>query len=83
LDLEPRGLEPQPRVARAERVLEQDVTDVACVVVSGHEDDVLTGERLELQLRQRVLVGIAVVREVARHDDDVRLGLVDLADSDM
>ena len=49
-------------------------------MVARDENHVLAGDRLELLLRERVLVGIAVVREVAGHDDDVRLGRVDLAD---
>jgi hypothetical protein len=79
-DVVPRALEPHAPIARAERVLEERVADVPCVVVARDEDHVLAGDRLELLFRERVLVGIAVVRQVAGHDHDVRLGRVDLAD---
>ena len=49
-DVGPAELEPQPRVARAERVLEAQVADVARVVVSRDADDVLALDRVQLLL---------------------------------
>ncbi len=76
----PADLSAQPRVARAELLLEADVADVASVVVARDEHDLGTLDRVELLARLRVLVGIAVVGQVARDDDEVGRGRVDLLD---
>ena len=67
-------------VALAEQLFEVDVADVAGVVVSGHDDELLAVEPLEILLRLGVLRLEAVRGEVARADDDFRLELVDLHD---
>ena len=79
-DVETAALEARLRVARAERVLEEHVADVARVVVAGDEDDVLACDRRELLLGLRVLVGIAVVGQVAGDDHEIGRGRVDLRD---
>jgi mannose-6-phosphate isomerase-like protein (cupin superfamily) len=68
------------RVAGAERVLEEEVANVAGVVVPGHADHVLAVERAELLACDRILVGVPVVRQVAGDDDEVGLRGVDLGD---
>ena len=75
-----RELELQPRITGAEGVFEAEVADVAGVVVAGNPHDPLAGDTRQLLTGERVLVGIAVVGEVARHDDQVGLGRVDLVD---
>ena len=57
-----------------------DVADVARVVVSRDDDQVLALDPVEVRLRLRVLLLEAERRQVARADDDVRLELVDLHD---
>jgi len=77
-DLElPEG-QPLPGIARAEGVLEAQIADVPSIVVTRDEDSCLAGNRLELGLCERVLVGITVVGQIAGDDDEIRLGCVDL-----
>src|SRR2546423_11163865 len=73
-------LAPKPRVASAEGVLEVEIAHVARVVVPRDADDRRARERSELALRDRVLVGVPVVGEVACYDDEVRVRRVDLGD---
>src|SRR2546423_3332890 len=73
-------LAPKPRVASAEGVLEVEVADRARVVVARDADDRRARERSQLALRDRVLVGVPVVGEVACYDDEVRVHRVDLGD---
>ena len=82
-ELHPADLGVQPRVTRAELLLEADIADVASVVVARDEHDLRTLDRVELGARLRVLVGIAVVGQVARDDDQVGGGSVDLLDRAM
>jgi hypothetical protein len=79
-DLEPVELEAEARVAGAEGVLEVQVADIAGVVVARHADDQRARQRGELLLGERVLVGVALVGEVASDDDEVGRGRVDLLD---
>ena len=64
----------QARVPSAECVLEVDVADVARVVVAGHADDLLAASAESSSLSDRILVGVAVVGQVAGHDDEVGRG---------
>ncbi len=75
-----RQLQPQPRIARAEGVFEAQVADVTRVVIARNAYDPPAGDARQLFAGEGVLVGIAVVGEVARHDDQVGLGRVDLVD---
>ena len=70
----------QNGVAVAEELLEVDVADVARVVVSGHDDERLALEAVEVRLGLRELLFEAEGRQIARADDDVRGHVVDLAD---
>ena len=70
----------QHRVAVAEQLLEVDVADVAGVVVARDDDHRLAVDRVEVALRERVLVLEAVRGQVARDDDDVGRELVRLGD---
>jgi hypothetical protein len=70
-DLEPVKLGARARVARSERVLEVEVADVAGVVVAGHAHRLRARERRQLLLCERILVGVALVGEVAGDDDEV------------
>jgi RimJ/RimL family protein N-acetyltransferase len=79
-NVEPGGLEAQLRIARAEGVLVEHIADVARVVVAGNPDDLRRGNCGELLLRERVLVGISVIGEVAGDDDEIGLGSVDFVD---
>jgi hypothetical protein len=79
-DFEPVELEAEARVAGAEGVLEVKVADVAGVVVARHADEQRARQGGELLLGERVLVGVALVGEVAGDDDEVGLGGVDLLD---
>ena len=47
-------------------------------MVSGNEHDLGTGDRRQLLLGDWVLIGIAVVGQIAGDHDDVGLGVVDL-----
>src|SRR5690242_15644856 len=67
-------------VAVAEQLLEVDVADVARIVVPRDHDDVLAVDRVEVALRERVLLLEPERRQVSRADDDVRLQVVDLGD---
>src|SRR5215510_16250974 len=67
------AVEVEHRVARAEELLEMDVADVPRVVVSGHDDQRLALEPVEVRLRLRELLLEAEGRQVAGADDDVRL----------
>jgi hypothetical protein len=78
-DLEPLE-EARARVAGAEGVLEVQVPDIAGVVVARHADDQRARQRGELLLGERILVGVALVGQVASDDDEVGLGRVDLLD---
>jgi hypothetical protein len=49
-------------------------------VVSGHDDECLTIEPIEVPLRLRVLLFEAERRQVSRADDDVRVERVDVGD---
>src|SRR5215216_1760662 len=64
----------------AESVLEVQVPDIAGVVVARHADDQRARQGGELLLGERVLVGVALVGEVAGDDDEVGRGRVDLLD---
>ncbi len=79
-DLGPAAVEAPPGVAGAEGLLEAEVADVAGVVVSRHPDDLRAVDRGQLLLGDRVLVGKAVVGEVAGDDDEIGPGRVDLLD---
>jgi len=79
-DLEPVELEPPSRVSPSEGVLEQEITDVPCVVVPRDAHDVGTLDRAKLLAGKRVLIGKTVVGEVTGDDDEVRFGCVDLLD---
>src|SRR4029450_4970476 len=79
-DFEPVELEAEARVAGAEGVLEVQVPDIAGVVVARHANDQRARQRGELLLGERVLVGVALVGEVASDDDEVGRGRVDLLD---
>ena len=79
-DLHPVELEPEPVVARAERLLVEDVAHVPRVVIPRDEDDVLALDPAELLARLLVLLREAVVGEVARDDDEIRPRLVHLGD---
>jgi hypothetical protein len=79
-DGEAAAVEPLAGVPRAEGVLVVEVADVAGVVVAGDAHDVRTGQGRELAPGDRVLVGVAVVGEIAGDDHEVRLGPVHLGD---
>src|SRR6266542_3492716 len=66
-------------VARAEELLEVDVTHVPRIVVPG-DDDALALDPVEIGLGLPVLLLEAEGRQVAGADDDVRLEIVDLGD---
>jgi hypothetical protein len=51
--------------AFAEQILVVEVAHTAGVVVAGHAHDLVAGKRRQLLLRERVLVGVALVGEVA------------------
>ena len=70
----------QHRVAVAEQLLEVHIADVARVVVARDDDDRLAFDRVEVALRERVLVLEPVRGQVAGDDDDVRVELVHLRD---
>ena len=70
----------QDGVPVAEELLEMDVADVPRVVVSGHDDEVVALDPVEIGLRLRELLLEAERRQVARADDEIGAEVVDLAD---
>ena len=68
------------RAPVAEQLLEVDVADVPRVVVARDDDHRLALDRVEIALRERVLVLEPVRRQVAGDDDDVGRELVHLGD---
>ena len=68
----------QLRAALAEELLEVDVAHVARVVVARDHDHPLAGDAVEIVARELVLAPQALAGQVAGHDHQVGLELVDL-----